>query len=203
MKKIFSAIMIAFACCAVLFISLALFSLGVALFSGRGPAYSQSGACVENTCESCPLANDCVEPPNVIRAESNSKTVLLNPADLKGGAKNFCVDCQLFYACGKESNIDMSDLCLDADPFKLTDDPFKEADESFNSLKASVASESGGYSVRVSGDPGTLEKLSKQLSARFGLNENKNTFCDIAMTGSELVIKINEDAKPGKNEFPF
>lgn len=203
MKKLFSAIKVIFAFGAVLFISFAVFSLGVVLFSGRGQALSQSGACVENTCESCPLANDCVEPPNVIREESQSNTLLLNPADLKGGAKNFCVDCQLFYACGREANIDMSDLCLDADPFKLTGDPFKEADGSFDSLKASVASESGGYSVRVSGDMNALEKLSKQLTARFGLNENKNAYCDIGITGSELVIKINDGARPGKNKFPF
>jgi len=180
-----------------------MFSLGVALFSGSGPNNPQIAACVENTCESCPAANDCVEPANVIVSETLSGAALLNPAESRADVKSSCADCQLFYACGNEANIDMSDLCLDADPFKLTGDTFSGTGESFDSLKAAAVSEAGGYSVIIKGDAAVLEKFSKQLSSGLGLKENKNSFCEIVMTGPEMVVKLNETAKLEKNEFPF
>ncbi len=202
MKKLFFAVKTTFVLFATLFISFALFSLGIALFSGTGPTASSSASCVENTCESCPAANDCVEPANVIVSETRQGAALLNPAESRADVKSSCADCQLFYACGNEANIDMSDLCLDADPFKLTGDTLAGAGESFDSLKASV-SEAEGYSVRIKGDAAVLEKLSKQLSSVLDLKENKNSFCEIVMTGPEMVVKLNETAKPEKKEFPF
>lgn len=198
-----------FICSVLLFISAALFSLGVALFSDRGQTVSGSGACSENTCESCPLTNDCVEPTNVVKGETRLEASLLNPANLNVSAENSCADCQLFYACGTEANIDMSDLCLDADPFKLTGDagrllvPDPEAFKDFQALKAFAVSNDGSSSISVTGDPALLDRLFKQLNARFGPCETGYGGCDIVISNSGLVMKINEGANSTKNAFPF
>ncbi len=71
----------------------------------------------------------------------------------------------------------------------------------FSSLSASMRPAARTVIVKIKGDKALLNKLSTEISTRFGLKDNKSADCELVSIASELWIKM--PAGKGKEKVEY